>query len=203
MFKLKDARWYIGLDDDSREKAVKQLDAIMPINVTYTDKISGSLTIVVGSPETCSEIKKACGNGIINLSGCGIDDHIVKSAEMNGKKCIIIVGTNPKAAIYGIFSFLERLGFYFLASGTIIPEMAADIHIPEINEIIPEFRKQLSELKGKEIEIYLIRVKPVHMHNFPEAINLSKNQIMLDFSKGEDLTWYKIVEDLISKIKEK
>ena len=86
MVKLKDAKWYISLDDDNREKAIKQLDDIMPFNIAYTDTVLESFTVVVGSPETCSEIEKACDNGIINLSGYGIDYHIVKSTEINGNK---------------------------------------------------------------------------------------------------------------------
>ncbi len=76
------------------------------------------VTVIIGSPE-------------ISVKGMGPDDHIIKT---EGSK-VHIAGGSDKAAAYGVFSFLEEIGFYFLASSYIKPSDGKLTRIPPINKI--------------------------------------------------------------------
>jgi len=71
------------------------------------------------------------GSDEIDTDKLGPDDHIVRSIDSN----IHIAGKTDKASAYGVFSFLEELGFYFLASETIIPSDGAQTAVPYIDKV--------------------------------------------------------------------
>ena len=134
MYNLKNAAWNICLGDCFADEAKRQLEDIFPFKPDFTKEHSGKLSIIVGIPGSNDMIRAACDDGSLNLDGFGPDDHIVKTLSVSDGKTIFITGSTQKAALYGIFSFLEELGFYFLASRTIVPENAGLIEIPKIDK---------------------------------------------------------------------
>jgi len=134
MFLLKDAVWRIMLGEALKDEVLRQLNDIL----AYQPELQGSKTsgidIFVGTPYGCEEIKIAANEGFIDLNDFGPDDHIVKKAVLRGQACILIAGDTQKAAVYGVFSFLEEIGYSFLASQTITSELGLDTFIPEIDK---------------------------------------------------------------------
>ncbi len=131
---LNAAVWEICLNTDLKSEAIRQLREILPFEPIFSNKPSYGLPIIIGTPDSSLKIEKAVLNDLISLDGFGPDDHLVKSIMLDGVKTIIIAGITPKAALYGIFSFLEELGFYFLASRFIVPEPTTGIEIPELDK---------------------------------------------------------------------
>ena len=62
----------------------------------------------------------------------GPDDHSIHTIDSPEGRKILIAGRTAKGALYGIFSFLEEIGFYFLASGFKPPESGVNTKINPI-----------------------------------------------------------------------
>ena len=103
---IKDIVWDIRianpLGDEIKRQVIDIFEGVAEPVFSSTD--NGQPTVVVGSPH-------------INTRGLGPDDHIVRS---DGSR-VDIAGGSDKAAAYGVFSFLEEIGFYFLASRFVKP----------------------------------------------------------------------------------
>ncbi len=135
MFYLKDAIWQISLGEVLRMEVMRQLINILPgaDALKFSNGLLKSPDIIVGTPAGCDEIKHAVIEGLVDLNGFGPDDHLLKSINIDGKACVVIAGLTDRAAVYGIFSFFEEIGFSFLASRTVCPETGLRTLIPEID----------------------------------------------------------------------
>ena len=162
MNKLNDAVWNICLGDCFAAEAKRQLDDILPFSPNFAKEHSGEISIIIGTPDSSDMIRTACDDGSLNLDGFGSVDHIVKTLSISDKKTIFIVGKTHKAALYGIFSFLEELGFYFLASRTIVPENAELIKISKINKTY----KTKNKWRGMFVSFCMVSTSIMSMADF-------------------------------------
>ncbi|MBN2883184.1 MAG: hypothetical protein JXN10_06620 [Clostridia bacterium] len=116
---INDIVWDIRIDNPMGNEIKRQVVDIFSgvSQPVFSSSDNKGVTVIVGSPD-------------IDIKGLGKDDHIIKT---DGKK-IHISGGSDRGTAYGIFSFLEEIGFYFLASQCIKPHKGRDTEIPEINK---------------------------------------------------------------------
>ncbi|MCK5758956.1 MAG: hypothetical protein KAH14_07665 [Clostridiales bacterium] len=134
MFLLKDAIWQIMLEDERKDEVVRQLNDILSCYLNLQEHNQSDADIYIGTPSGCKKIQLAVDKGLIDLNNFGPDDHIIKTVIMHDKTCVFISGVTENAAVYGVFSFLEEIGYLFLASQTISPELGIKTVIPEIDK---------------------------------------------------------------------
>lgn len=91
------------------------------------------LSIIVGSPEKQSLIRKAAERKLLDLETIGADDYRILSTSMDGNEVILIAGRNDAAALHGLFAFFEALGCRFLLSGDVLPDLDPDLEIPHLD----------------------------------------------------------------------
>lgn len=133
MYLLKDAVWRIMLKDVLKNEVIQQLQNIFTWLPSLDTTEKSTIDIFVGTPNSCKSIKRAINEKMLNLDDFGEDDHIIKTITLDERQCILITAITEKAAVYGIFSFLEEIGYLFLASQTISPKTGPNTIIPNIN----------------------------------------------------------------------
>lgn len=87
---------------------------------TLIESESKSCDFVIGTPESCSEVKSAVSNKTISLpEGKNADQgYTVRSAGGS----IYVAGQTGKGVLYGVYALLEQYGAYFQISGERLPE---------------------------------------------------------------------------------
>lgn len=198
---LRDAIWELCLDDDIKAEVKRQLLDILPFEPVFSKNQPDSLSIIVGTIETSKIIRTAVESGVVNLEGFGPDDHIVKSLG-DDNKAIVIAGKTQKAALYGVFSFLEELGFYFLASRIIVPEDNRNIMVPRMDKSF----KTKNKWRGMFVSFCMVSTSimsiPDFRRLFDNMLRMKLNRIVFYPFENEPLVDYtykgerKIVGDI-------
>lgn len=69
----------------------------------------------------------------MNVNTLGQDDYQIRSASLDGQAAVLIAGRNDRAAMYGLYAFLEQLGCRFLFSGDVLPDYNPDLAISPLD----------------------------------------------------------------------
>ncbi len=135
---LRDAQWFFGEKPGeiltwALEEASSLVEKLTGKHAGSTPSAGQKLTIAVGSPESNSLVRDS-GMAEMGKDFClGPDDYIIRSSSLKGKPVLYIAGKNERAAMYGLFAFLEALGCRFLVSRDVVPEPDPGIEVPLLN----------------------------------------------------------------------
>jgi alpha-glucuronidase len=91
--------------DIIRDELNRALSLLLKRKINVTDSIAGDGTLIIGTPETSPVIKNL--NISSELDTLGGEGFIIKTAEIGGKKAIIIAAGRETGLIYGTFSPAE------------------------------------------------------------------------------------------------
>ena len=74
--------------------------------------------VLVGSPQTNSEIRRLVGDGWPKLSDQGF---VIKSVERDGQPALAVGGDRPVATLWGVYELGQRFGIRYLLAGDVYP----------------------------------------------------------------------------------
>jgi len=75
-------------------------------------------TVLVGSPQTNSEIRKLVADGWPKLSDQGF---VIKSIERDRQPALVVGGDRPVATLWGVYDLGQRFGLRYLLAGDVYP----------------------------------------------------------------------------------
>ena len=138
--RLAESVWILGDGSDETTGWVrKQIEQLVPTLCgsapQFSAQLEDKLCMVVGSPESNLFVKEAVEQKLIDLDALGRDDFLLKQTVLNGTDVMLIVGRNPRAAMYGVFDFFEQLGCTFLISRDAVPEANPDLLVPPMDKV--------------------------------------------------------------------
>jgi alpha-glucuronidase len=93
--------------DIIRDELNRALSLLLKRKINVTDSIAGDGTLIIGTPETSPVIKNL--NISSELDTLGGEGFIIKTAEIGGKKAIIIAAGRETGLIYGTFYLLRLM----------------------------------------------------------------------------------------------
>jgi alpha-glucuronidase len=93
--------------DATREELKKGLSGLLGQDVTFEKTVTKGGTLVVGTPGNCESIKKLDYTPL--LEKAGKEGYIIKTADVDGKKAIIIAANEDIGLLYGTFHLLRLL----------------------------------------------------------------------------------------------
>lgn len=91
------------------------------VTIVTADEAAASAagpSVLVGSPQTNSEIRKLVGDGWPKLSDQGF---AIKSVVRDGKPALVVGGDRPVATLWGVYELGERFGIRYLLAGDVYP----------------------------------------------------------------------------------
>jgi alpha-glucuronidase len=90
-----------------REEAKRGLSGLLRRRIRETDSIINDGTLIIGTPETSAIIKKLKISAVLDTLGW--EGFIIRTAEIGGKKSIIIAADREPGLIYGTFHLLRLM----------------------------------------------------------------------------------------------
>ncbi len=91
----------------AREELTKGLTGLLGFPVEFADKLTGSGTLIVGTPKSSSIVASLSLGG--KLKNVGKEGYTIQNAAVKGKKCIVIAANTDVGILYGVFNFLKLL----------------------------------------------------------------------------------------------
>ncbi len=91
----------------AREELTKGVAGLLGFPVKFTDKLTGSGTLIVGTPKSSDIVASLSLDG--KLEGAGKEGYIIQNAVVKDKKCIVISANTDIGVLYGVFNFLKLL----------------------------------------------------------------------------------------------
>lgn len=82
--------------------------------------------VIVGSPTTNPEVKKAAGDGWPKLSEQG---HLLRSVKLGGRDALLVGGGSPRATLWAAYELGHRLGVRYLLSGDVYPAEPGELKL--------------------------------------------------------------------------
>ena len=92
-----------------------------------------TLVIIVGTPSGNRYVRKAADRGLFDTKHLLKDDFIIRRADFDEHRVLIITGQTERAVMYGVFEFFEKLGCLFLISRDVLPETNSHLAIPSLD----------------------------------------------------------------------
>jgi alpha-glucuronidase len=89
----------------AREELTRGLTGLLDSSVRFTDKLTGSRTLIVGTPKSSRIVVSLSLAG--KLKNVGKEGYIIQNAVLKGKKCIVIAANTDIGVLYGVFNFLK------------------------------------------------------------------------------------------------
>ncbi|MBN1394409.1 MAG: hypothetical protein JW959_05260 [Pirellulales bacterium] len=137
-FRLAAAAWCFGDAEDAlsawtKEKAVELTEKLCGKRLKIAAEPTAPFSIIVGTPDNNNFVKRAETARLIDATKLSDDDYLLKQTRLDDKDVLIVAGRTPRAAMYGVFDFFERLGCRFLISGDVVPETNPDLTIPKLD----------------------------------------------------------------------
>jgi alpha-glucuronidase len=90
-----------------RDELNRALSLLLRKKVRKTDSIAGEGTLIIGTPETSPVIKELNVSAVLDTLGW--EGYIIQSAEIGGKRAIIIAAGRESGLIYGTFRLLRLM----------------------------------------------------------------------------------------------
>ncbi len=91
----------------ARAELTEGVAGLLGIPVKFTDKLTESGTLVVGTPKSSGVIASlSVTNKLKNL---GREGYIIQNAVVKGKNCVIVSANTDVGILYGVFNFLKIL----------------------------------------------------------------------------------------------
>jgi alpha-glucuronidase len=91
----------------ARAELGRGLAGLLDSSVKFTEKLTGSGTLIVGTPKSSEVVASLKLNDKLNK--LGREGYIIQNSVIKGKKCIVIVANTDVGVLYGIFNFLRLL----------------------------------------------------------------------------------------------
>ena len=91
----------------AREELTKGVAGLLGIQVKFTDKLSESGTLIIGTPKSSKVVASLKLND--KLKKLGREGYIIQNSVIKGKKCIVISASTDAGILYGVFNFLRIL----------------------------------------------------------------------------------------------
>jgi len=91
----------------AREELTKGVAGLLGFSVKFTDKLTESGTLVVGTPKSSNIVASLSLDG--KLKNIGNEGYIIQNSVIKGKKCIVITANTDVGILYGVFNFLKLL----------------------------------------------------------------------------------------------
>lgn len=83
------------------------LAGLLNLHPAAADQLTTSQTLIAGTPKTLKSLPLAILNSL--LAKTGDEGYIIKTLEINGKKCTLILANTDTGVLYGVFNFLRLL----------------------------------------------------------------------------------------------
>ncbi|MBN1392832.1 MAG: hypothetical protein JW947_08530, partial [Sedimentisphaerales bacterium] len=90
----------------TRDELKKGLNGLLGRRITFEKSVTNSGTLVVGTTANCEIIRKL---NYPELGNLGKEGYIIKTAEIDGKKAIVITSNEDIGLLYGTFHFLRLI----------------------------------------------------------------------------------------------
>ncbi len=135
--RLADAVWNFGNASDAlsawtKDQAISLTKKLCGRQPKLVTNLKGDLCILVGTVENNRFVKEAASAGLIDPAQFAEDDYVVKLTKLNDRTVFLIAGKNPRAVMYGVFSFFELLGCRFHISRDVLPESNSHLAVPDL-----------------------------------------------------------------------
>jgi len=138
--RLAAAVWVFGNASDAvsewtKKQSVELAGKLCGRQPRLATELAGDFCIVVGTTENNPFVKQAVRSGIIDPARFAEDDYVIKQTRIRDTETLLIAGRNPRAVMYGVFDFFERLGCRFLISRDVLPEADSNLMISQLDVV--------------------------------------------------------------------
>jgi alpha-glucuronidase len=89
----------------AREELTNGISGLLGVQVKFMDKLTGSGTLIVGTPKSSKVVASLKLND--KLKKLGREGYIIQNSVIKGKKCIVISANTDVGILYGVFNFLK------------------------------------------------------------------------------------------------
>jgi alpha-glucuronidase len=89
----------------AREELTNGISGLLGVQVKFMDKLTGSGTLIVGTPKSSEVVASLKLND--KLKKIGREGYIIQNSVIKGKKCIVISANTDVGILYGVFNFLK------------------------------------------------------------------------------------------------
>jgi alpha-glucuronidase len=89
----------------AREELTNGISGLLGVQVKFMDKLTGSGTLIVGTPKSSEVVASLKLND--KLKKLGREGYIIQNSVIKGKKCIVISANTDVGILYGVFNFLK------------------------------------------------------------------------------------------------